>query len=295
VIASPNLTLHAGADGYDVEGEVVIPIAKISPKDLTTSVSTSPDERVVDIEVADNGPGTVQRIRSRIHVVLGDSVRVESYGLKARLDGEVTVLTKPDDVARGVGAINVVEGQYKAFGQDVTITKGKLSYNNTPLGEPMLELTAERAIKDTDIIVTVNVRGSLAKPFITVTSTPAMSSSEALSYLLTGRSIDTLQSGEISNVNRAAENLAMSGGGLLLGGIGSKIGLDELSLERTSTQSTAVTVGKFLSPKLFVSYGVSIAEAINTIKLRYSLNKRWSLKAEAGLEQSADVEYKIER
>jgi len=92
VIASPNLTLRAGTDGYDVEGEVVIPTAKISPKDLSTSVSTSPDEKVVDIGVEDNGPATVQRIRSRIHVVLGDSVRVDSYGLKARLDGEVTVL-----------------------------------------------------------------------------------------------------------------------------------------------------------------------------------------------------------
>jgi translocation and assembly module TamB len=56
-----------------------------------------------------------------------------------------------------------------------------------------------------------------------------------------------------------------------------------------------VVLGKALSPKLFVSYGISIAEAINTVKLRYSLNPRWSLKAEAGLEQSADVEYRIER
>ena len=141
----------------------------------------------------------------------------------------------------------------------------------------------------------VNVRGSLARPFISLSSTPAMSNNEALSYLLTGRSIDSLQSNEATSVNKAAENLALSGGSLLLGGIGSKLGLDEVSVDRTSTSDTSVTLGKFLSPKLFVSYGVSIAEAINTIKLRYTLNKQWSLKAEAGLEQSADVEFKIER
>ena len=56
-----------------------------------------------------------------------------------------------------------------------------------------------------------------------------------------------------------------------------------------------VVLGKALSPRLYVSYGISIAESINTIKLRYTLNSRWSLKAEAGLEQSADVEYRIER
>jgi translocation and assembly module TamB len=295
VIASPDLAVRAGSEGYDVEGDIVVPAAKISPKDLSTSVSTSADEKVIDVEVQDTGPSTAQRIRSRIRVVIGDNVRVESFGLKARLGGEVIVLTKPDDVARGLGAINVVEGQYKAFGQDVKITKGKLSYNNTPLGEPLLELTAERTIKDEDVTVTVNVRGSLAKPFITLTSTPAMASNEALSYLLTGHSLDTLQTGQATNVNKAAESLAMSGGGLLLGGLGTKLGLDEVSLERTDTEDTSVTLGKFLSPKLFVSYGVSIAEAINTIKLRYTLNERWSLKAEAGLEQGADIEYKIER
>ena len=96
-------------------------------------------------------------------------------------------------------------------------------------------------------------------------------------------------------MNRAAESLAVSGGGLLLGGLGERLGLDEVSVEGTGQDDTQIVLGKFLSPKLFVSYGVSVAEAINTIKLRYTLNRRWSLRAEAGLEQSADVEFKIER
>ncbi|MGI9246867.1 MAG: translocation/assembly module TamB domain-containing protein, partial [Steroidobacteraceae bacterium] len=67
------------------------------------------------------------------------------------------------------------------------------------------------------------------------------------------------------------------------------------SVERSGTEDTQVVLGKALSPKLFVSYGISIAESINTIKLRYTLNDRWSVKAEAGLDQSADFEYRIER
>jgi len=94
---------------------------------------------------------------------------------------------------------------------------------------------------------------------------------------------------------RAAETLAFSGGGLLLGGIGSRVGLDEVTVEQSGDDDAAVVLGKYLSPNLFVSYGISIAEAINTIKLRYTINRNWSLKAEAGLEQSADVEYRIER
>ncbi|HEX9207062.1 MAG TPA: translocation/assembly module TamB domain-containing protein [Steroidobacteraceae bacterium] len=297
VIASPDIVLHAGVDGYRVDGQVHVPTARISPRELTTSVSTSPDERIVGLEdVEDTGPSTAERVSTRVKVILGDAVRVDAYGLKARLGGDVTVSTVPGDVARGNGTIEVIEGQYKAFGQDVKITKGRLRYVNTPLSEPMLEIVAERSIRDTAITVAVNVRGTLAEPYVSITSDPAMSSNEALSYLLTGRSIDTLQTGEAANVNKAAENLALSGGGALLGGIGTRLGLDEVSVEKTADESdTAVVLGKLLSPKLFVSYGISIAEAINTIKLRYTLNKNWSLKAEAGLEQSADIEYRIER
>ena len=96
-------------------------------------------------------------------------------------------------------------------------------------------------------------------------------------------------------LDSATQSLAISGGGLLLGGIGSRLGLDELSVESSGTDDTAVVLGKYLNPKLFVSYGISIAEAINTIKLRYTLTEKWSLKAEAGLDQSADIEYRIER
>jgi translocation and assembly module TamB len=295
IVASPDITVTAGTDGYVVTGKVDIPSALIAPKDLTTSVSTSPDERIVGIDTEDEAPSTLDRVRSRIDLVLGDDVRVDSYGLKARLGGAVTVLTRPADVARGQGAINVVEGEYKAFGQDVRITRGRLSYDNTPLSQPLLDLVAERRIEAEDVTVAVNVRGQLDHPYISITSTPAMSSNEALSYLLTGRSVDTLQSGEVQQLDSAAQSLAVGGGGWLLGGIGSRLGLDEVTVENSGADDTEVVLGKYLSPKLFVSYGISITEAINTIKLRYTLNSKWSVEAEAGLDQSADLEYRIER
>jgi translocation and assembly module TamB len=295
IVASPDLTVTAGTNGYVVTGQVDIPSALIAPKDLTASVSASRDERIVGLDTEDDAPSTLERVRSQIDVVLGDDVRVDSHGLKATLGGAVTVLTRPSDVARGQGAINVVSGEYQAFGQDVRITRGRLSYDNTPLSQPTLDLVAERRIEDEDVTVAVNVRGQLDSPFISITSTPAMSSNEALSYLLTGRSVNTLQSGEVQALDSAAQSLAIGGGGLLLGGIGNRLGLDEVFLEQSGMDDTAVVLGKYLSPRLFVSYGISIAEAINTIKLRYTLNEKWSVKAEAGLDQSADLEYRIER
>mgnify|MGYP006377646793 CR=1 FL=1 len=295
IVASPDLTIAAGSEGYRVRGEVLIPKARITPRDLTMTVATSPDERLVGAEETDTGPSTLERLRARVRVVLGDEVRVDSLGLKAKLAGAVTVISRPGDIVRGNGSIRVVEGEYKAFGQFVRIKRGVLSYNRTPLDDPTLDLVGEREIKAEDIVVRINVRGTLSSPFVTVSSEPPMSESEALSYLLTGRSINTLQSGEAASLDRAAQSLAVGGGGLLLGGLGNRIGLDEVAVESTGEDDTSVVLGKYLSPKLFVSYGISIAEAINTIKLRYTINRNWSLKAESGLEQSADVEYRIER
>jgi translocation and assembly module TamB len=68
------------------------------------------------------------------------------------------------------------------------------------------------------------------------------------------------------------------------------------SSTRTSGQTnTALVLGKFLSPRLFISYGISLTESINTLKLRYTLSDKWILKLEAGEAQSADAEFRIQR
>jgi translocation and assembly module TamB len=54
-------------------------------------------------------------------------------------------------------------------------------------------------------------------------------------------------------------------------------------------------LGRYLSPRLYVSYGISLAEAINTIKMRYTIGDRWTIKTEAGKERSADLVFTIEK
>ncbi len=54
-------------------------------------------------------------------------------------------------------------------------------------------------------------------------------------------------------------------------------------------------LGKFLSPRLYVSYGISLVDQINTLKLRYTIGDRWVIAAESGAEAAADIEYRIAR
>jgi len=56
-----------------------------------------------------------------------------------------------------------------------------------------------------------------------------------------------------------------------------------------------LVLGRYLSPKLYVSYGVGLIEAVNTINLRYQLSDKWQLTGESGQYQGADILYTIER
>ncbi len=145
----------------------------------------------------------------------------------------------------------------------------------------------------------VNVRGTLQEPRVTFFSDPAMSQTQIVSYLLTGKSVDTMQSGMTSTTRSTQDALAVQGGGLLASQLGRRLGLDEVGVESSTgsagESNSSLVLGKFLSPRLFISYGISLTESINTLKLRYTISERWTFKTESGEHQSADVEYTIEK
>ena len=58
-------------------------------------------------------------------------------------------------------------------------------------------------------------------------------------------------------------------------------------------QST-LTVGKYLTPKLYLSYGRSLVSGGNLFQLRYDVLKHWQIETQNGSESGADLYYKLE-
>ncbi|HEV7432407.1 MAG TPA: translocation/assembly module TamB domain-containing protein, partial [Steroidobacteraceae bacterium] len=63
---------------------------------------------------------------------------------------------------------------------------------------------------------------------------------------------------------------------------------------------TSLVLGRYLSPRLYVSYGISLTEQLNTLKLRYTLGDHWTVKTEvgqgpAGQVQGIDLVYSIDK
>jgi len=118
-------------------------------------------------------------------------------------------------------------------------------------------------------------------------------------WTTTTRTFPVTVAGRVSVADLRSVTLALQGGGFLASQLGRRIGIEEVGVESTVNSSgeanTALVLGKFLSPRLFVSYGISLTESINTLKLRYTISDKWVFKTEAGENQSADLEYATER
>jgi translocation and assembly module TamB len=57
---------------------------------------------------------------------------------------------------------------------------------------------------------------------------------------------------------------------------------------------TILTVGKYLTPQLYISYGRSIFTGENSFLLRYDIFRNWQIETQTGNESGADLYYRIE-
>ena len=124
-----------------------------------------------------------------------------------------------------------------------------------------------------------------------------MGESEALAYLLLGHPLGQSTGEEGDLLANAANSLGLKGGNLLAKKLAARFGLEEARIESTGgLKEASVVVGKYLSPRLYVSYGLGLFEPVSTFKIRYLLGREWSLQAEqSGVATGADILYSIER
>lgn len=289
--ASPNLVLEVNGSKVSVTGEVTVPWARLQPKQLVGAILSSPDVRLLG-PVRDDPGGDLQ-LSARLRLNLGDDVRLEALGLNGQLAGSVLLTSLPDGNTTGTGELEIQGGTFRAYGRELSISRGRLLFAGGPVDDPGLDLRAVRKLPGYE--VGVLVRGPLRRPQLTLFSDPSMPQTQIASMLVVGRSLDQLGPGSRQALTASSTDVATQGGALLAGQLGRYIGLDEVSLQEDADRDTSLVLGKFLSPRLYVSYGISLTDSINTLKLRYTIGDRWMISAEAGKEAAADIEFVIDR
>ena len=303
VVLSPDLTVQQGASGVAVGGSVRLDRAEVNVDKLpgNGAVRASPDVVVVDQPQATARTGGMP-LSAQVRLDLGQHTHVVGMGLDGQITGVLTLNEQPGRAATGQGQL-AVSGSYRAYGQQLQIERGQLLFASTPLDNPGLNIRAVRKLNPNATIddgqqVGLQISGTARRPVLNVFSDPLMEQSDALSYLITGKPLSQVKGGEGNMVNAAAQALGSAGGNLLAKSVGARLGIDDIGVTDSDALggNSAFTVGKYLSPRLYLSYGVGLFESGQVLTLRYRLSKRWNFETQNATNfNRASFNYRLEK
>jgi translocation and assembly module TamB len=303
VAISPDLAVKHDSQGLNITGDVALDSADVNLDKLPGAGATkaSPDVVVVDEKQQEEATSQMP-MSATVTVKLGNKTHLVGMGLDGRLRGQLVVSERPGRATTGQGQIDV-SGTYKAYGQNLQIDRGQLLFASTPIDNPGLNIRAIRKLNPNATIddgqqVGLNISGTAQRPVLTVFSQPPMEQSDALAYLITGKPLSQVKGGEGNMVSAAAQALGSATGNLLAKSIGSRLGVDDIGVSSNDALNggSAFTVGKYLSPRLYISYGVGLFDPGQVITLRYHFNARWNFEAQSATDfNRASLNYRIER
>jgi len=305
---APDLEINASPTLLKLRGDVKVPWTRIEVDQVPPSaVSPSSDTIIIErpsdedtsnpAELADgsdtakalNEAGMALDVRIGIHI--GPDARLEAMGLKTKLRGDLDVRQSKGGV-QVFGEVNLVDGTYKSFGQDLQISKGQVLLAGPP-SSPRLNIEAIRDpdnIED-DVTAGVRVTGLASSPSVEIFSDPSMDESSALSYLLRGEGLDSDTSSD-SAVTSALIGMSLAQSGQVVGQIGETFGVRDLSLDSSgSGDDSQVVVSGYIAPDLKLSYGVGLFSPIAELTLRYKLFRNLYAEAVSGTAQAVDLLY----
>lgn len=290
VFASPELDVTIDLPSIAVSGRVLVPEADISVEQLSVqSVRVSPDAVV-------HGPRLEEAARpidltADLTIELGDRVRYSGGNLSTDLTGSLRLEYRSGFTPVASGNVNL-SGSYDAYGQNLTLERGELLFAG-PLNNPALDVLAVRRIGST--IAGLRLSGTLLAPNAELYSEPVMSDADALSYLMFGRPLSSSDDADAATLESTALALGLQQALPAFQRVGESLGLDELTIAPNDIDAGALMAGKYLSPKVYMSYTYGLFNRLGGFLLRYDINDRFSLETRSGNEKSMDLLYSIEK
>ncbi|TLU76374.1 translocation/assembly module TamB [Mannheimia varigena] len=305
---SPDIQVVATSTLLTLSGNIDVPWARIEVEQLPEqAVSVSGDEVIMDGSARNKVPFNQRNIPTQtaggmaidadIKINIGNDVKLKAYGLNSNLNGLLSVRQGKQGLGL-YGQVRLDEGRFAAYGQDLLIRKGNISFAGSP-SQPYLDIEAVRnpdAMEDPTITAGVRVTGLADAPNVKVFSDPAMSQNEALSYILTGRSLESSGDAGSSNAVAAALlSMSLSKSSKLVGDVGSAFGLKDLSVSTAGIgDNTKVEFSASLSPRFRVKYGVGVFAPLTELTLRYNLTPRLYLQWVSNVNQAVDLMYRFQ-
>ncbi|NDV47198.1 hypothetical protein D0T49_09090 [Paludibacter sp. 221] len=311
---SGNVGLQATADSVLFSGDLTIPEAYIYlPAILNLMGQSGASEipkplLVVEMEKATNQTDSIvytvrpdttataqipkfdfmNNLQGDIRVRIPRNTWIRNDDMRLELSGDVE-LVKHRDFFELFGTIDVVRGQYNMLGKVFVIQSGTVSFQGGEKINPILNIEAvysfrdpERNKRDLGIVATGDIENLDIKFNLEGQS---ISEGDAVSYILFGMSMDALTSGQQSSLNSSMDAAGLAGmaaasliSSQLTKFLGNTLNVDYIEFNANSSFNNAsITVGKYITNKLFVSYEQQIGVIEDKDVARYEMTLEYEL------------------
>lgn len=198
---------------------------------------------------ASGGSGGGSGLSLDVTVNAPSQIFIQGRGVDAELGGSLR-LTGPASSPQAVGTFTLQRGRLTILGKRLTFTQGTVGFSGSLV--PYINLTATSTT--TSATVTIVVSGEATDPKFTFSSVPTLPEDEVLAQLIFGRSMSNLSALQIAQLAEAAGQLAGIGGSTsLLENLRGAIGIDDLDVTTDDEGGTAVSAGKYLNDRTYVT------------------------------------------
>lgn len=322
ILSTPKLSFEGTPQKLTLRGELQLPEMNIVGAQSRTVVTPSSDV-IREGAVAPAAKSSPLELDVQVRLLLGDKVFVKAAGIDAQLGGAMDLSSNRLDRISSKGEIKVIKGNYRTYGVNLEIVRGRLFFAGGTIDRPSIDFLALRTIGS--IRAGVTVAGTLQRPITKLYSEPAMPDVDVLAYIVLGHPLGS-SGQQASLLTQAAGALLTSGrAAVLQDQIKSYLGLSTLEIQsgvggvgttsgsmgykplpvtvpgaipaaqQAGVTETVLTVGKYLTPELYISYGKSLFTGGSLFRLRYDFFRNWQIETQTGSgESGADLYYKLE-
>jgi translocation and assembly module TamB len=219
------------------------------------------------------------RVRADGVLLKSDQPRVH---VELRTDSSWEVTATP---VKASGTLDAVQGSFEPLaGRLFKVVRGRVAFSGGEVGEGQLDLAADYETVSTKVHATVG--GTVRSPKLRLTSEPPLDEASLAMLIVTGKAEMTV--GGTSGSVFSAQDAGMAAATAVANRIfeeqlGEKMPLDTLVLD-----TRAVTAGKQLTDRVFVSYvrrfdaRPELGENTDEVRVQYHLTQRWTLESRYG-------------
>ncbi len=297
---NPDVRFRFSRDKGELTGDIVVPKAHLAPEEMKDSVAVSDDVIYTDQEREEKV--SHWPLASELRVRLGDDVRIDGYGLKGQLLGSLAVRDTTESYMSGRGELSLKDGIFSIYGRSLAIERGRMLFSGGPVDNPTVDARALQSIKEKslpgdDLMIGVDVSGTLQDLEFKLFSDPSMDEGDILAYMVVGHSMSDSKEEEGSLLEAAASVFGLEQGAGVVTTLTGLLPVDEMHLEGTEKEGNmSLVVGKKLTDNLYIGYDHNFFDQKGEFRLSYDLGYGFSAVTRSSVSSNgADIFYFIDK